>query len=92
MGPRGGGAARFGSWTRARGFSPPGCRPAVIVSDDQSRPGRAASRAAHWSVAPVTSTVNRVYAFQVLLPAGGPRSDSKAQAEQVCAVQTASAS
>jgi len=63
-------------------------RPAVIVSDDganltASRLGRGVV-----TVVPVTSSVERVYAFQVLLPtsATGLERDSKAQAEQVRAV------
>ena len=63
-------------------------RPAVIVSNDgangtASRLGRGVV-----TVVPITSNVERVYPFQVLLPAGLtklPR-DSKAQAEQVRSV------
>ena len=63
-------------------------RPAVIVSNDGAnstaeRLGRGAL-----TVVPVTSMTDRVYPFQVLLPASstGLRQDSKAQAEQVRAV------
>jgi mRNA interferase MazF len=63
-------------------------RPAVLVSND-----RANATAAHLgrgvvTVIPVTSNVERVYAFQVLLTAGdtGLAADSKVQAEQVRAV------
>ena len=60
-------------------------RPAVIVSNDganttASRLGRGVI-----TVVPVTSNVNRIYPFQVMLPADQtdlPR-NSKAQAEQV---------
>ncbi len=60
-------------------------RPAVIVSNDGAnntaqRLGRGVA-----TVVPVTSNTDRVYPFQVLLPAGvtGLAVDSKAQAEQV---------
>ena len=60
-------------------------RPAVIVSND------AANRTAHRlgrgviTIIPVTSNLERVYPFQVLLPAAatGLNRDSKAQAEQI---------
>lgn len=60
-------------------------RPAIIVSNDganatASRLGRGVV-----TVVPVTSNVERLYPFQVLLPASdtGLAHDSKAQAEQV---------
>jgi mRNA interferase MazF len=63
-------------------------RPAVIVSNDAAnitaqRLGRGVV-----TVVPVTSNVDRVYPFQVLLPAQatGMERDSKAQAEQVRSV------
>lgn len=63
-------------------------RPAVIVSNDGAnntaqRVGRGVV-----TVVPVTTTVARVYPFQVLLPAAdtGLPKDSKAQAEQVRSV------
>jgi mRNA interferase MazF len=63
-------------------------RPAVIVSNDQAN--RTAQRLGRGvlTVVPVTSNVDRVYPFQVLLAAGtaGLGIDSKAQAEQVRAV------
>ena len=63
-------------------------RPAVIVSND------GANATASWlgrgvvTVVPVTTNINKVYPFQVLLPANetGLREDSKAQAEQVRSV------
>ena len=63
-------------------------RPAVIVSND------GANSTATWlgrgvvTVVPVTSSTDRVYPFQVLLPASGTGldRDSKAQAEQVRSV------
>lgn len=63
-------------------------RPAVLVSNDKAnsmaqRLGRGAV-----TVVPVTSNTERVFPFQVLLPADetGLRLDSKAQAEQVRSV------
>lgn len=60
-------------------------RPAVIVSNDAAN--GAASKLARGvlTVVPITSSVERIYPFQVLLPAGsgGLAQDSKAQAEQV---------
>jgi len=69
----------------ARGNEAGKRRPAVIVSNDGAND--AATRLGHGvvTVVPVTSSVERVYPFQVLLPAGecGLGRDSKAQAEQV---------
>jgi mRNA interferase MazF len=63
-------------------------RPAVIVSNDAAN--RAAERTGRGvvTVVPVTSNVERVYPFQVLLDASdcGLKTDSKAQAEQVRSV------
>ena len=63
-------------------------RPAVIVSNDGAN--TTAARLGHGvvTVVPVTSSVDRVYPFQVLIPAveSGRARDSKAQAEQVRAV------
>jgi len=63
-------------------------RPAVIVSNDGAN--AAASRVGRGviTVVPITSNIQRVYPFQVLLPAEatGLREDSKAQAEQVRSV------
>lgn len=71
-----------------RGAEADKSRPAVIVSNDganttASRLGRGVV-----SVVPVTSNTERVYPFQVLLPAGesGLALDSKAHAEQVRSV------
>ena len=73
----------------ARGSEATKSRPAVIVSNDGvntavHRHGRGVV-----TVVPVTSNVERVYPFQVLIEAAdhsGLRNDSKAQAEQVRAV------
>ena len=63
-------------------------RPAVVVSNDGAN--TTAARLGHGvvTVVPVTSNVDRVYPFQVLLPGAetGLDRDSKAQAEQVRSV------
>jgi mRNA interferase MazF len=63
-------------------------RPAVIVSNDAAN--RTADRTGRGvvTVVPVTSNVDRVFPFQVLLGASdcGLKTDSKAQAEQVRSV------
>ncbi len=63
-------------------------RPAVIVSNDGANLAAARLGRGVVTVVPVTSATDRVYPFQVLLPAAdtGLRDDSKAQAEQVRAV------
>jgi mRNA interferase MazF len=63
-------------------------RPAVVVSNDGANLAAARLGRGVVTVVPVTSSTDRVYPFQVLLPAGdtGLRDDSKAQAEQVRAV------
>ena len=63
-------------------------RPAVIVSNDAANLAAARRGRGVVTVVPVTSNLERVYPFQVPLPAdvtGLPRS-SKAQAEQVRSV------
>jgi mRNA interferase MazF len=63
-------------------------RPAVIVSNDAANATAARLGRGVVTVVPVTSNLDRVYPFQVALPAertGLPR-DSKAQAEQVRSV------
>jgi mRNA interferase MazF len=66
-------------------------RPAVIVSNDAAN--RAAERAGRGviTVVPITSNVDRIFPFQVRLPAAecGLHDDSKAQAEQVRSVAVA---
>lgn len=63
-------------------------RPAVIVSNDRANATAARLRRGIVTVVPVTSTITRVFPFQVLLPADqtGLPLDSKAQAEQVRSV------
>ena len=57
-------------------------RPAVIVSNDAANTSAARLGRGVLTVVPITSSVERVYPFQVLLPegAGGLSRDSKAQA------------
>ncbi len=69
----------------ARGSEASKTRPAVIVSNDAANGAATRLGRGVVTVVPVTSNTDRVYPFQVLLPArqtGLPR-DSKAQAEQV---------
>ena len=63
-------------------------RPAVVVSNDGANTTAARLNRGVVTVVPVTSNVERVYPFQVLLRATecGLRVDSKAQAEQVRSV------
>jgi mRNA interferase MazF len=60
-------------------------RPAVVVSNDVANATAARLGRGVITVVPVTSNVERVYPFQVLLAAAetGLDRDSKAQAEQV---------
>ena len=66
-------------------------RPAVIVSNDGANTTATRLGRGVVTVVPVTSNVERVYPFQVLLPAAatGLSADSKAQAEQVRSVDVA---
>jgi mRNA interferase MazF len=63
-------------------------RPAVVVSNDAANATATRLGRGVITVVPVTSNIARVYAFQVLLPAGqtGLPRDSKAQAEQIRSV------
>lgn len=63
-------------------------RPAVIVSNDAANSAAERLGRGVVTVVPVTSSLERVYPFQVVLPAAstGLERDSKAQAEQVRAV------
>ena len=82
------GEVRLVDFDPARGAEANKTRPALIVSNDSAnaiaeRLGRGVV-----TVLPLTSNTERVYAFQVLVPAadsGLPR-DSKVQAEQVRSV------
>ena len=63
-------------------------RPAIVVSNDIANATAGRLRRGMITVVPITSNVERVYPFQVLLPAAptGLGRDSKAQAEQVRSV------
>lgn len=63
-------------------------RPGVVVSNDGANVTAERSGRGVITIAPVTSNVERVYPFQVLLPAASSGLDrtSKIQAEQVRAV------
>lgn len=63
-------------------------RPAVIVSNDRANATAARLGRGVVTIVPLTTTVARVFPFQVLLPADATdlRLDSKAQAEQVRSV------
>ena len=63
-------------------------RPAVIVSNDRANASAARLGRGVVTIVPVTSNVDRVFPFQVLLPADetGLKVDSKAQGEQIRSV------
>lgn len=63
-------------------------RPAVVVSNDAANGAAVRRGRGVVTVVPITSSVERVFAFQVLIPEGeaGLRVSSKAQAEQVRSV------
>lgn len=69
----------------ARGAEASKRRPAVIVSNDAANATATRLGRGVITVVPVTSNIERVYPFQVLLPAAetGLDRDSKAQAEQI---------
>lgn len=69
----------------ARGSEANKRRPAVIVSNDAANATASRLGRGVITVVPITSNVERVYPFQVLLRAAetGLERDSKAQAEQV---------
>lgn len=72
----------------ARGSEADKQRPAVIISNDGANATATRLGRGVVTVVPVTSNVERVYPFQVLLEAdvAGLAHDSKAQAEQVRSV------
>jgi mRNA interferase MazF len=69
----------------ARGSEANKRRPAVIVSNDAANTTATRLGRGVITVVPVTSNIERVYPFQVLLPASatGLGRDAKAQAEQI---------
>jgi mRNA interferase MazF len=72
----------------ARGSEAARLRPAIVVSNDAANLAAARLGRGVVTVVPITSSIARIYPFQVLLSAAetGLRTDSKAQAEQVRAV------
>ena len=72
----------------ARGSEAGKRRPAVIVSNDGANATAARLGRGVITVIPITSNIQRVYPFQVLLPAATTdlQQDSKAQAEQIRSV------
>ena len=72
----------------ARGSQANKRRPAVIVSNDTANATAKRLGRGVITIVPVTSNIERVYPFQVRLPASatGLDRDSKAQAEQVRAI------
>src|SRR5260221_7970309 len=68
-----------------RGSEASKTRPAIVVSNDAANATAARLGRGVITVVPVTSNTQRIYPFQVLLPASetGLDRDSKAQAEQV---------
>lgn len=82
------GEVRLVDFGPARGAEAAKRRPAVIVSNDQANITAERLGRGVLTVVPLTSNVERVYPFQVLLPAGtaGLPRDSKGQAEQVRSV------
>jgi len=79
------GEVRLVDFEPTRGAEANKRRPAVIVSNDTANSTAARLGRGVVTVVPVTSNVERVYAFQVRLPRAisGLERDSKAQAEQV---------
>jgi mRNA interferase MazF len=79
------GEVRTVDFDRARGSEADKVRPAVIVSNDAANTTATRLRRGVLTVVPLTSDVDRVFPFQVLVPAAdsGLVYDSKAQAEQV---------
>jgi mRNA interferase MazF len=71
-----------------RGAEADKLRPAVLISNDGANTTAARFGRGVVTVVPVTTNTDRVYPFQVLLPADdtGLRTDSKAQAEQIRSV------
>jgi mRNA interferase MazF len=69
----------------SRGLESDKRRPAVIVSNDAANATARRLGRGVITVVPVTSNIQRIYPFQVLLPAAdtGLDRDSKAQAEQI---------
>jgi mRNA interferase MazF len=82
------GEVRLVDLSPVRGSEADKRRPAVIVSNDAANGAAARRGKGVVTVVPITSSVARVFAFQVLIPEdeAGLRIASKAQAEQVRSV------
>jgi mRNA interferase MazF len=82
------GDVRLVAFGPVRGAEADKTRPAVIVSNDGANAVADQLGRGVVTVVPLTSNTERVYPFQVLLPAGasGLSRDSKVQAEQVRSV------
>ena len=82
------GEVRLVDFEPVRGAEANKRRPAVVVSNDGANASASGLGRGVVTVVPLTSNVNSVYPFQVLLTAGatGLGRDSKAQAEQVRSV------
>jgi mRNA interferase MazF len=82
------GEIRIADLDPARGSEARKTRPVVLVSNDGANAGALRHGRGVVTVVPVTSNVERVYPFQVLMPAleTGLTRDSKAQAEQIRSV------
>ena len=82
------GEVRLVDFEPVRGSEADKRRPAVLVSNDAANTTAGRLGRGVLTVVPVTSNVEQVYPFQVLLPAGtaGLPRDSKAQAEQIRSV------
>jgi mRNA interferase MazF len=73
----------------ARGSEANKQRPAVIVSNDRANASATRLGRGVVTVVPVTSNIDKIYPFQVLLSAAsGLTVESKAQAEQVRSIAT----
>jgi mRNA interferase MazF len=82
------GEVRLVDFEPVRGAEANKTRPAVIVSNDSANATADRLGRGVVTVVPVTSNTERLYPFQVMLPAdeSGLSRDSKAQAEQVRAI------
>lgn len=82
------GEIRMVNFEPVRGSETNRTRPAVVISNDAANAAAARLGRGVVTVVPVTTTVDRVYPFQLLLPAEatGLARDGKAQAEQIRSV------
>jgi mRNA interferase MazF len=82
------GEIRLVDFGPARGSEATKRRPAVIVSNDGANTVATRLGRGVITVVPITSNIQRIYPFQVRLPARSTalRQDSKAQAEQIRSV------